>query len=137
KFNAIEQNGAGIRLQRAGDQVEERALAGAVRADHGRERAVGEFERDVVRRLDAAERFGKPADLQHGYGLAASRRCAYHSKTKSIRPLRRPIAKNRITIPSTIPWYSVSRVTVSLRINSSTVPTIGPRKVVTPPSMLM
>jgi hypothetical protein len=51
--------------------------------------------------------------------------------------LRKPIAKNRITMPSTMPWYSVRRVTVSLRVSKSTVPTMGPRKVVTPPSMLM
>ena len=65
-IDAVEQDLTGIRLQRAGDQVEERALAGAVRADHGGERTVGKIERDVVGRLDAAERFGEPADLQHG-----------------------------------------------------------------------
>src|SRR5437588_307293 len=63
---AVEQDLAGVRPQRAGDQVEERALAGAVGTDHGGERAISKVERDVVRRLDAAERFGKGAYLQHG-----------------------------------------------------------------------
>jgi hypothetical protein len=64
--DAVEQDLAGVRLQRAGDQVEERALAGAVGADHRGERAVSEVERDIVRRLDAAECFGKGTYLQHG-----------------------------------------------------------------------
>ena len=65
-IDAIEQDLAGIRSQCAGDQVEERALAGAIGTDHGGERTVGEIERDIVGRLDAAERFGKRAYLQHG-----------------------------------------------------------------------
>jgi hypothetical protein len=55
QVEAVEQDLAGVRPQRAGDQVEERALAGAVGADHGGERTIGEVERDIVRRLDAAE----------------------------------------------------------------------------------
>jgi len=65
-IDAVEQYLTGVRLQRTGDQVEERALAGAVGADNGGQRTVGKIERNVVGRLDAAKGFGKPADLQHG-----------------------------------------------------------------------
>ena len=66
QIDAIEQDLAGIRLQRAGDQIEERALARAIGADDGGQRTVGEIERDVVGRLDAAEGFRERANLQHG-----------------------------------------------------------------------
>src|SRR5262249_20145759 len=108
KLDAVEPDLARVRPQGAGDQVEERALARAVRADHGGERAVREIERDVVGRLHAAKGLCEVADLQHGQRSSpASRRCRAHSATKSSRPLRRPSAKNRMTMPSTMPWYSV------------------------------
>ncbi|MGY3125077.1 hypothetical protein ACVWXQ_009014 [Bradyrhizobium sp. S3.14.4] len=65
EIDAVEQHLAGIRPQGAGDQVEERALACAVRSDHRRERTVGEVQRDVVGRLHAAEGFCEVADLEH------------------------------------------------------------------------
>ena len=55
--DAVEQDRPESGPQRAGDQIEERALAGAVGADHGGERTVGKVERDIVGRLDAAEGF--------------------------------------------------------------------------------
>jgi hypothetical protein len=53
--DAIEQDLAGVGPQRAGYQVEECALAGAIGTDHGRQRTVGEIKRNIVGRLDAAE----------------------------------------------------------------------------------
>ena len=63
---AIEGDGAGVRLQTAADQIEERALAGAVRADDRGERAGREGDRDVGDGRDAAEGFMQTLDLEHG-----------------------------------------------------------------------
>ena len=52
---AVEQDLAGGRAQHAGEQVDERGLAGAVRADQRMARALLDAERYVVRRDDAAE----------------------------------------------------------------------------------
>ena len=50
---------------------------------------------------DDAMRFAEPLIARAPW--RRSRRCSYHSTAKSSRPLRRPMAKNRITMPSTMP----------------------------------
>src|SRR3954452_13837016 len=103
QLETIEPDPAVVRLQRTGDQIEERALSCAIGADHGGQRSVGKTQIDIVGRLDAAERFGEPMHLEHRYSFPAARRPSYHSTAKSIRPLRSPMAKNRMTTPSTMP----------------------------------
>ena len=68
--------------EHAGDQVEGRALAGAVRADQRDDLAGLDVERDVVDGDHAAELFSRVIDLQQhrgGAGLARSRRAAQAS----------------------------------------------------------
>ena len=56
---------AGVRTQVAGDQVEQRRLAGAVGTDHPAQLALGDLEADVPVGVDTAEVFGHPFDLEH------------------------------------------------------------------------
>src|SRR4029077_7571039 len=55
----------------SGDEIEQRCLAGAVRADDGLSVSRHDLERDVAYGMEAAETFGKPVQLEHG--LAALR----------------------------------------------------------------
>jgi len=66
EIGAVEHDAAVIRLDGAGNQIEEGGLAGAVRPDHRGERAGRKFERDVAHRGDTAEGFGKALDQEHG-----------------------------------------------------------------------
>ena len=52
---ALEHDAAGVRPVEAGDHVEQRGLAGAVRADDGHDAALGDVDRHVLDRGDAAE----------------------------------------------------------------------------------
>ena len=52
---AREQDLAGVGALEAGDDAQQGRLAGAARAEHGRERAVGDLERDVVEGGEGAE----------------------------------------------------------------------------------
>ena len=57
---------AAIGTEHAGDQVEGRGLAGAVRPDQRMQRAVGEHgEVDAAHRLDAAEALGESTRFEH------------------------------------------------------------------------
>ena len=60
----VEPDGAAIGPERAGDQVEERRLAGAVRADDAERGALGDGEIDAVRDLDRAESFAETLELE-------------------------------------------------------------------------
>ena len=51
----FDEDAAAIRRVDAGDHVDQRSLAGAVRTDDGGDRAIGEGEIDVAQRRDAAE----------------------------------------------------------------------------------
>ena len=67
------------RPQRAGDAVEERRLAGAVRADQHAALAGRDVERHAVDRAQAAEILREAADSERGAGHAATvrvRACA-------------------------------------------------------------
>jgi hypothetical protein len=64
---ALEQHAARGRLVEAGDHVERRRLAGAVRADDADDLPLAELDADVARRLDAAEADGEAPGLKHGH----------------------------------------------------------------------
>jgi hypothetical protein len=53
-----ERDRAGGRAQRAGEDLQQRRLAGAVRPDHGHALAGGDLERDVAQRLAGAVALG-------------------------------------------------------------------------------
>lgn len=55
QIHAIEQDAAGVGLQRTRDQIEKRALAGAVGADHRSQGSIRKIQCDVLGCLDAAE----------------------------------------------------------------------------------
>ena len=75
KRPAVEPDRAGVRLVEAGDAVEQRRLAGAVRADQAADRAGRDREADVVERGDAAEADRTFVDRQQR-GSSVDRRSA-------------------------------------------------------------
>ena len=88
---AVEQDLAVGRRQERGDQLEQRALAGAVRADHREDLAVRDLEADVVDRDQAAEALGQMLDAEQAHRSAPIR-----SRT-SLPRLRMPLGRNSIT----------------------------------------
>ena len=60
-----EQDAAGVRLRGPGDQVEQRALAGAIRTDQAEDLAGSDLEAHVVDGGQGAEPFGCAIDDQH------------------------------------------------------------------------
>ena len=78
---AVEQDRPGGRLENAGEQVDQRRLAGAVRADQGVAGAARELERDVVGRRQAAEALDERArreDRRHRLRARAEPRPRSH-----------------------------------------------------------
>src|SRR5258708_25704741 len=87
---ALERYGALVGPQMAGDEIEERGLAGAVGADHGVRLADLELERDVARGDEARERLPQAPYLQHGtlHGTHARRPyAAQRALTRATRPI--------------------------------------------------
>src|SRR5260221_13182 len=62
---AIEHNPAGCRLVEAGENVERRGLAGAVRANQRMNAAALDLDIDAIDRFEAAEIFRQPGDFEH------------------------------------------------------------------------
>ena len=69
---AEQHDGAGVGLQSAGEQVEQRALPAAVRPDDADDLGLLDVERDTVDRMDAAEGAEQVVDRQHRHRLASS-----------------------------------------------------------------
>src|SRR5262245_52463784 len=70
---AVEQDLAGIGAQESVEQVEDRGLAGAVRADNAEDGARGDIEAHVLHRLEAAEALGQAAHRQQKSGARGGR----------------------------------------------------------------
>ena len=85
---AEEADGAGGRQEVAGDAVEERRLAGAVRAEHGAPLAGTHGERDVDERRERAEEARHAAQLERVAVPAALRRSATDWPASAPPPLR-------------------------------------------------
>src|SRR5262249_35856536 len=64
---AFEAHRAGIGLVEAGDEIEQRRLAGAVRAYDRDELLFGDIETDGIDGSEAAEPPGEAADLEHAH----------------------------------------------------------------------
>ena len=62
---AVEQNFALVRDQRAGQDLDQRGLAGAVVADHGQDLAGQQLEIGAVQGRDVAEALDQAACLEH------------------------------------------------------------------------
>ena len=88
----LERDAAGVRLQEAGDRVEERGLAGAVGADEAGDAAFRDFQRAVVDGAHAAERTGNVLDDQY----RRRRSVRIHSSNRKYTPrLHRRLAVAR------------------------------------------
>src|SRR5207302_10109641 len=64
-LGAAKAHRAGARPERAGDEIEDGALARAVRTDEAEDLALGHLEGNVPDGGKAAERLAEPGDLQH------------------------------------------------------------------------
>ena len=85
---AIEQHTARRRLERAGDQIDQRGLAGAVRADERTPRAALQSEVDIARHLQRAEAAIESLDLQgvgHSLGFRDQYTPAFSSRPSNPR----------------------------------------------------
>ena len=87
------------RLVDAGEHVEERRLAGAVRADQADDRALGNGEVDVVDRDEAAELLAQPLRLEQRLAVMRRRSCR-RSARRARRRRGTPRARRRGAPPS-------------------------------------
>src|SRR5579863_3545010 len=87
---AVEPYRAAIRPQMPGDQVEQRRLAGAVGADHGRDLTGIDRQADIADGAEAGEGFAQAGDFKHGERSARGS-IADRSRRRS-RPGRRTAA---------------------------------------------
>src|ERR1700675_3577657 len=104
---AVEPDGTALRDDFAGQQTDQRGLAGAVRADDGVEFAARNVERDGVGGDNAAEALGQLFDLQQRFG---------HGVRLSNSPAMPPcmkIATRSSVGPRKRPGYSVTRDSAS------------------------
>src|SRR5439155_10432488 len=83
----LEADGAAVRTQRAGDEVEGRALARPVRPDEPEDLALAQRERHLVDRNEAAEALGEGGDYEH-QGRPCKRLDCITIKRPSRRDLR-------------------------------------------------
>ena len=106
---ALEPDVPGARRERAGDQVEEGALAGAVRPDDRGQAAGEEARGHVGERREAAEALGEPLDLEDRRGA--------HRLAQWVSEPQTPRGKNRIrstnNVPTTSCQCTVTTVTTS------------------------
>src|SRR5262249_60782164 len=87
--------------EEAGDEIEERRLAGAVGTDDGQPLAGRDGEAHAAERGETAEVVGKGLDLERGQAPDLSRRCR-------TRPTR-PAGANRVTGTEMTPRTSTQR----------------------------
>src|SRR5262249_52570003 len=66
-LSPLEAHGADVRLQESGDEIEERALAGAVWTDHAQDLAAVHLGTVILERGQPAEGLGETASYQNGH----------------------------------------------------------------------
>src|SRR5213079_3734501 len=86
---ALETNAPGVWWDEAGDEVEERGLAGSVRPDDADQLAGSDGERDVMRRHDPAKALAQSLDLEQRTPRPAGRLRARPRETHRRAPDRR------------------------------------------------
>src|SRR5262245_11259841 len=144
----VEEDPAGVGREQAGYQVEERGLAGAVRADDRVQPPAGEAEAQVVDRGQSAEALGQSLGAQdrlaHGSvrslvstAAAGSRSVSRnsHSRHNPTMPLGAKITTRMATMPTIRAWCSQWVETISRTIMKMLVPTLGPRSVPATPTI--
>src|ERR1700730_2707330 len=101
---ALEFHAAARRRQRAGQQVEISALAGAVGADDRRDRALGEFGGDIAQRDEFAEHLADAPGAQDD--LSRWRAGIGHGLPREISVPQIPAGKNSTQIMKMAPTMS-------------------------------
>src|SRR5882724_2280959 len=124
---AIEAHGARLVAQRAADAVDQRRLAGAVRANEAEPLAGLDRQVDAVERHEAAEAFADVVDLEqrsHGVLLPAA-----GSRSRSTRPQPRQIASASAETSQSQdgPGMTLSAAPMTGSAPSQRRPTIRPR----------
>src|SRR5690606_3882383 len=93
---AIEEDAAGVGLQQAGEDLEEGALAGAVRAEEAEELALAERERDPFEHAPGTERAGERFDTEQA-AVRGGGRCRGGGGSRHSGPLVPGAAPGRET----------------------------------------
>jgi len=102
---AVDMDRSAIDRIDAGNEIEHRSLAGAVRSDQGRARAAADFESEIVDHGKAAELLGDVSELQDvRRAHAAPRFCAdlpngsrQSNRRRSIPPVISPCGRSAIS----------------------------------------
>src|SRR5271166_1374354 len=89
EIDAVEDDAARIRLMEPAHQVEQRRLAGPVRADDRKHAAARSSERNIAHRLHAAEPFVQTLRAQQRLPASAVQRSGMRRKTELHRATRR------------------------------------------------
>ena len=117
---AVERDRAAVGLVDAGQDLDQRALAGAVLADQGVDLARDEVERDVVERLGRREALGDPAQLgarRRGDGRLLGHR---HEPRRRASPRSAPIEPDLDAAPDEVldhrPRRPSSEMTTSIAV---------------------
>src|SRR5581483_6515572 len=100
---AVERHRAGVGWQRAGDEIECGALAGAVRPDDRGDAVALALEAQIVDGAQAAKGLVEISDLDHGPTF----RRAVPRRTRPHKPSGKNMTKTMKMMPSTNRWRSV------------------------------
>ena len=135
---ALEHEAPGARRQHAGDQVEERRLAGAVRPDHRVDGAGLDDSVDVGHGGEPAERLRQSLDGEHAYAFAARADCRESGgRGRPISPHGRQIIMATSSVPKKVMRHSwITRSTSGSSV-TATAPATAPQKLPMPPSSTM
>src|ERR1700723_3552468 len=137
---AIEHDGAGRSAIGAGDDVEGRGLAGAIRADHADDLARRNLKRKAGQSVDAAEQLGDAIKLQtrqsfHRRAHAGDEGNAKRSSARSSRPWRRTSSMPIRSAPNAAKRQSARNRRYSGSTTRITAPASAPGATVEPPRM--
>ena len=89
---ALEQDGAAVGAQFAGDEVEDGGLARAVRADQADDAALADVEGEIAHGDQPAEGLAQAADAEQDLLVGSRHRCA-HIRHKALSLARRALSR--------------------------------------------
>src|SRR5271155_985483 len=113
-----------------GDQIEERRLAGAVRADHSATLTRRHRQIEVRDNLEPAKRFVQVSGLERTHGLL--HKADFNASTT---PLRKNATTSMKKMPKNIMYSVVRMLSPCFARTKTAAPTSGPTTVVVPPMM--
>src|SRR5262249_23720333 len=142
ELRAVEQHGSGVGLHHARNQVEQRGLAGTVRADQPDHAPGVQAEIDVARDNDAVKTLAQVLDLEDGGHDASLDRCGARQMSRAgTSPCGRKNMKTSTRPVNSSPWMGPSTLGGSCRkliacgsASSSSAPITGPQVVRMPPT---